>query len=90
MPFSCKDVLGGLELAGKVELLQDEFDVVFDVLDDVGIGFEKLDVAVINIVVLLEVFFYADIKVRLIDYFDVRHILINNVFVNLSDFLSQT
>jgi hypothetical protein len=40
-------------LTAKVKLLEDEFNAVFNILNDITIGVEKLDAIVIDIIILL-------------------------------------
>lgn len=87
--FFYKAILAFLKLAGKGELMKDEIDAVLDVLYYVVIVFEECDISIIDIVVCLIVFFNSYIDIVLVYDFDVVHVLVNDVLVNLSDFLSK-
>jgi hypothetical protein len=69
--------------------MQDEIDAILDILDNVIIIFEEGDVAIIDIVISLIVFLNTDIDVVLIDDFNVLHVLVNDIFVNLPYLLSK-
>lgn len=81
--------VGGLQFAAEVELMEDKFDTVFDIGDDAAASFEKFDVVVVYIVVLLQVLLDADVQLALVDDLDVAHVLVDDVFVYFSDFLAE-
>lgn len=87
--LSCETVFICLQFGSKIELLQNKFDAVLNIFDDIVIGVEEFDVAIIDIVILLQVFLYADVEVGLVYYLDVRHIFVYYVFVDLTDLLTQ-
>lgn len=78
-----------LEATSKIKFLKDEIDIIFDRLYKYTIFFEKFYAMIIDIIVWLVILFDSYIHLVFIDNFGIVHMLINEVFKDLSCLFSE-
>lgn len=88
--FPSETILSFLQLSRKSEFSKNEVDIIFKVFDDVIVIPEEVYIIVIVVVVWLIVLLDSDVHLILVDYFDVVHVSVNDVFVDFPCLFTKT
>ena len=69
--------------------MQYKINIVLQVLDDIIAIFEEGNICIVAVIIWFIVLFYTYVDIVFIDDFDVLHVFVNNILINLSSFFSK-
>jgi hypothetical protein len=69
--------------------MQYKINIVLQVLDDIIAIFEEGNICIVAVIIWFIVLFYTYVDIVFIDDFDVLHVFVKNILINLSSFFSK-
>ena len=69
--------------------MQYKINIVLQILDDIVTIFEECNICIVAVIIWFIIFFYTYVNIVFIDDFDVLHVFVKNILINLSSFLSK-
>lgn len=68
--------------------MQYKLNITLYILNSIIVAPEELNISKINVIILLIIFFYADVHIILIDNLYISHVFIDDILVDFSNLLA--
>ena len=69
--------------------MQYKINIVLQILDDIVTIFEECNICIVAVIIWFIILFYTYVNIVFIDDFDVLHVFVKNILINLFSFLSK-